>query len=287
MKLSIITINFNDSIGLGKTLDSVARQSISQGLELEHIIVDGGSKDASVEMICQYEQCALSSRVVKWVSEPDDGIYNAMNKGIRMASGDYIEILNAGDRFASDDVLARMTSFVQSLIHQGEAAEIVYGNMIRQRADGIMEGKSGEVAFSLRQYYSSTMNHDCCWIRRSLFDQYGLYDETLKIVSDWKWFMQVIALGHVKPVYVDIDMTIFDTTGVSERNMSLRNEERRRVVEELLPAAVLADYDAHAFDMEQMDNLRKHPWAYKAVWLMERILNRWDHKIFRKPKKNA
>ena len=293
MKLSIITINYNDATGLAKTLKSVADQHIPDGFELEHIIVDGGSTDGSVEVIRDYATIHHTLYTIRWVSEKDKGVYNAMNKGIRMATGDFIQILNAGDILASSDVLAKMFDFVKRYtVHRPEAATpyienagIFYGNMIRQRADGTIEGKSGQVPYSLLNYFTSTMNHDCCWMKRSLFEEYGLYDENLKIVSDWKWFLQAIGLGHVKPVYVDIDMTIFDTTGISERNLGLRNEERRKVLEDVLPPAVLADYDKHAFDMHQMDNLRKHPWAYKLVWTLERILNRLDNRNFKKPKK--
>ena len=293
MKISIITINYNDAQGLAKTLQSVSDQHIPDGFELEHIIVDGGSTDGSVEVIRDYATVHHTLYTIRWVSEKDKGVYNAMNKGIRMATGDYIQILNSGDILAAPDVLAKMSDFVKRYtVHRPEAvtpytenAGIFYGNMIRQRADGTIEGKSGQVPYSLLNYFTSTMNHDCCWIKRSLFEEYGLYDENLKIVSDWKWFLQAIGLGHVKPVYVDIDMTIFDTTGISERNLGLRNEERRKVLEDVLPPAVLADYDKHAFDMHQMDNLRKHPWAYKLVWILERVLNRLDNKNFKKPKK--
>lgn len=293
MKISIITINYNDAQGLAKTLQSVADQHIPDGFELEHIIVDGGSTDDSVEVISDYCLMLNGRYEVKWVSEKDKGVYNAMNKGIRMATGDFIQILNSGDILASSDVLAKMSDFVKRYtVHRPEAATpytenagIFYGNMIRQRADGTIEGKSRQVPYSLLNYFTSTMNHDCCWMKRSLFEEYGLYDENLKIVSDWKWFLQAIGLGHAKPVYVDIDMTIFDTTGISERNLELRNEERRKVLEDVLPPAVLADYDKHAFDMHQMDNLRKHPWAYKLVWILERVLNRLDNKNFKKPKK--
>ena len=298
MKISIITINYNDAQGLAKTLKSVASQVLSDkvlndGFSLEHIIVDGGSTDNSVEVIRDYEGVQCTVYGVWWVSEKDKGVYNAMNKGIRMATGDFIQILNSGDILAAPDVLSKMSDFVKRYtVRRPEAATpytenagIFYGNMIRQRADGSIEGKSGQVPYSLLNYFTSTMNHDCCWIKRSLFETYGLYDESLKIVSDWKWFLQAIGLGHVKPVYVDIDMTIFDTTGISERNLGLRNEERRKVLEEVLPPAVLADYDKHAFDMHQMDNLRKHPWAYKLVWTLERVLNRLDNRNFKKTKK--
>ena len=99
MRLSIITINWNNATGLEKTLQSVASQTFK---EFEYVIVDGASTDGSVEVIRKYESQFAH---LKWVSEPDTGIYNAMNKGIRMASGEYIQILNSADCLASEDVM--------------------------------------------------------------------------------------------------------------------------------------------------------------------------------------
>lgn len=299
MKLSIITINYNNAAGLCRTLDSVAAQWLDgsianrEPLEIEHIIIDGNSTDESVQIIRDYEQQLSSSSIsLTWVSETDKGIYNAMNKGILLASGDYIQILNSGDILASNHVLADCYLQMDKL----GFPEFLYGNMIKKDyTTGKIVGKSGEVPYSLLQYFVSTMNHDCCWIKRTLFIEetesenagecYGLYDENLNIVSDWKWFLQAVGLGRVKPVYMDVDMTIFDSSGISEQNLTLRYDERRKVLEEVLPPAVLADYDRYSFDMEQMDNLRKHPWAYKLVWILERVLNRVDNKNFKKPKK--
>ena len=338
IKLSIITINYNDADGLKKTLESVAAQTYPN---IEHIIVDGGSTDGSVEIIRKYadnqakgerlkvkgmDECKgketgkadtptstpytlhptpTESSSLKWISEKDTGIYNAMNKGIRMATGEYIQILNSGDILAADDVTERMMAALaaqcaeikgESLKIKGEEnseAEInaynlssinyklnipiFYGNMIKVNAQGKVVGKSGYTEYSLRQFYSSTLNHDCAYIRKDLFEKYGLYDEGLKIVSDWKWYLQAIGLGRVKPEYVDIDVTIFDDGGISETNLTLRNAERRKVLEEVLPPAVLWDYDTHAFEMEQMKRLRR--WhLYGLVYFMERVcfkLEKW------------
>jgi len=267
MFLSIITINYNNCSGLSETFKTVLSQSSPN---FEHIIVDGGSADGSEKDINNY--ASLSPYPVKWVSEPDSGIYNAMNKGIRMASGEYIQILNSGDRLAEDDVIERMLSEVDIIKeHENTKPEIVYGNMVRVDKDGKPKAKSGRVEYSLRQFYSSTLNHDCAFIRRDLFDKYGLYDEKLKIVSDWKWYLKAIGLGQVRPHYVDIDVTIFDTGGISETNLELRERERRQVLEELLPPAVLWDYDHHAFEMNQMDRLRRRH-MYWFVYLIERTL---------------
>lgn len=275
MKLSIVTINYNNADGLRKTLASVAAQTYR---DIEHIIIDGGSMDESVEVIKEYEASnSLNSNplILKWSSEPDKGIYHAMNKGIRKATGDYIQILNSGDILAAPDVTERMMNALYTLHHTpstDDAPSILYGNMIKKDyATGKVIGKSKEVEYSLRQYYSGTMNHDCCYIRRDLFETYGLYDENLKIVSDWKWFLQAIGLGKVRPIYVDIDVTIFDASGISETNLELRNKERRQVLTELLPPAIIADYDAHAFEIEQMNRLRKHH-LYGVVYFIERVL---------------
>lgn len=302
MKLSIITINYNNSEGLRKTLASVAAQTYPN---IEHIIIDGGSTDGSVDVIREYEEKptpnpSQKGREIKWVSEKDKGIYNAMNHGIEIALGrrvvntnhtsnithhtsqeslcDYVQILNSGDILAASDVTERMMAALDSLnaqrstLNENGSPAILYGNMIKKDfTTGKIIGKSREVEYSLRQYYSSTMNHDCCYFRRNLFDTYGLYDENLKIVSDWKWFLQAIGLGHVKPVYVDIDVTIFDVSGISETNLALRNQERRQVLKELLPPAILADYDAHAFEIEQMNRLRRRH-LYGLVYFIERVL---------------
>lgn len=302
MKLSIITINYNNAEGLRKTLASVAAQTYPN---IEHIIIDGGSTDGSVGVIREYEEKptpnpSLKGREIKWVSEKDKGIYNAMNHGIEIALGrrvvntnhtsyithntsqeslcDYVQILNSGDLLAAPDVTERMMAALDSLnaqrstLNENGSPAILYGNMLKKDyTTGKIIGKSREVEYSLRQYYSSTMNHDCCYFRRNLFDTYGLYDENLKIVSDWKWFLQAIGLGHVKPVYVDIDVTIFDVSGISETNLALRNQERRQVLKELLPPAILADYDAHAFEIEQMNRLRRRH-LYGLVYFIERVL---------------
>lgn len=267
MTLSIITINRNNYSGLEKTMQSVFSQTCK---DIEYVVIDGASTDGSADVIKR-----LGARFggrLKWLSEPDSGIYNAMNKGIKMATGDYIQILNSGDMLAAPDVIERMQTEVQRITEsEGKEPDIVYGNMTKVDPDGKIIGKSGETEYSLRQFYSSTLNHDCAYIRRELFDKYGYYDENLKIVSDWKWYLQAIGLGNVVPRYADIDVTIFDAGGISETNQTLRNFERRKVLEEVLPPAVLWDYDHHAFDIVQMNRLKKHH-LYFLVYLIERCL---------------
>lgn len=262
--LTIVSINRNNKNGLEKTIQSVLSQTIT---DFEYVIVDGASSDSSIEVIRSYAD-KFGSRL-KWISEPDKGIYDAMNKGNRMASGEYVQFLNSGDCLASKDVTEKMYNALEN----NGYPSILYGNMLKDMPYGILRDRcfAGQ-DISFLGFYKGTLNHSPAYIRKALFDKYGLYDESLKIVSDWKWFLQVIVLGGEKPVYTDLDVTLFDTSGISETNKELDGRERRRVLSELIPAAFLVDYEKWSFAIDQMKRLQRHSWAYKMVWFLERIL---------------
>lgn len=265
MILSIITINRNNAAGLEKTMQSVLSQARS---DYEYVVVDGASSDDSVAVIERLAP-AFGGRL-KWISEPDKGIYNAMNKGIRMATGEYIQILNSGDSLVSPEVVDKMYTALEKEAHPF----ILYGNMLKDFPDGHFHRDKGFAGrdITLLSMYIGTLNHSPAYIRRSLFDKYGPYDESLKISSDWKWYLQAIVFGNEKPVYADIDVTLFDMTGISETNAGLTKSERTQVLKELVPSNVLADYDAWVPSIRQMRRIKRHPWAYKIVWFLERVL---------------
>ena len=295
MRLSIVTINYNNAEGLRKTLASVASQTYR---DIEHIIIDAASTDGSVDIIKEYASLASLHHSIIWSSEPDHGIYDGMNKGIEIALAkravdekhtsyiihntskeslcDYIQILNSGDILAADDVTERMFAALDkhqtSNIKHQTSVEILYGNMIKQWPNGKrLHDKGGSGHLSMLSFYFGTLNHDSAYIRRDLFERFGLYDENLKIVSDWKWYLQAIPLGGVTPVCVDIDVTVFDMTGVSESNTAYWKVERRPILEELVPPMILADYDKYGEDMRMVDRLRRHH-MYGLVRFMERVL---------------
>lgn len=274
MKLSIITINRNNAVGLEKTMRSVATQTFK---ELEYIVIDGASTDGSVEVIKSLES---EFAHLKWVSEPDAGIYNAMNKGLRMASGDYIQILNSADCLAAPEVTERM---LEELEKQGYPS-ILYGNMVKCFPDGrkMVDKCFAGQEITMLGMYTGTLNHDPAYIRRDLFEKYGYYDESLKIVSDWKWYLQALILGDEKPQYVDLDVTLFDMTGISETNKELDKKEREMVLEQLFPKAIIADYERFAFPVSQIKRLQRHPWAYKLMWFVERCLFKMEKRKNRK-----
>lgn len=265
MILTIITINRNNFAGLEKTMRSVAAQI---GGDFEYVVIDGASKDGSVEVIRSFES-SLGERL-KWISEPDKGIYNAMNKGIGMATGDYLQFLNSGDSLVSNDITLRMTEALKSKGYPS----ILYGNMLKDMPGGkaVRDRCFAGKDISFLGFYTGSLNHSSAYIRRSLFNRYGMYDEGLKIVSDWKWFLQAIILGGEKPVYVDMDVTLFDMNGISEKSKALAKSERRQVLNELIPPTFLADYDHWALSIVRMKRLKRHPWANRIVTFLERGL---------------
>ena len=283
MKLNIITINYNNASGLNKTMESVFAQTSK---EFEYIVIDGGSDDGSVEIIQQFttepnskeRRNNLSNLSFHYISEPDSGIYNAMNKGIQMAKGEYVQFLNSGDILAAADVTERMLTYLFPFF-QGEGlwvrfgADILYGNMLKPLPRRILRdrGFAGRVPTML-DFYTGTLNHSSAYIRRSLFDRFGTYDETLKIVSDWKWYLKVIALNNVVPVYRNIDVSIFDMNGISSVNSKLEKAERGKVLEELLPLSVLHDYEQYAFPIEQLKRINRYWFTRTCFMLVERIL---------------
>lgn len=268
MKLSIVTINYNNAAGLRNTLDSVTAQTYS---DIEHVIVDAASTDGSVDIIKEYAEKA--EYPVLWSSKKDNGIYNGMNIGIMRATGDYIQILNSGDLLASDDVIER----IMGVLKENNYPELLYGNAVDVDNGKRLSSHGPGIEYSLLSLYLATYPHDSTYFKQELFspERYGLYDESLKIVSDWKWYLQAVGLGKVKPIYVDIDVALFDVHGISSTNKELDAQERRKVLKELLPSAILADYDKYSFPIQQYNRLKKyHLWG--IVYLFERVLFKFE-----------
>ena len=286
MKLSIVTINYNNAEGVERTLNSVLNQSYEK---IEHIIVDGGSSDGSVDVIKRYVQKVESGKwkveSVIWSSEKDKGIYDGMNKGVKKATGDFVWILNSGDCAAAPDVVERMMGIL-SEAESGKwkvesGIDILLGNIIhvypgRKVVGGKRKVERGkpqlrEIGSSMLTFYSGTIPHDAAFVRRELFEKFGYFDEKMKICADWKLYLDMIALGGVQPWYVNIDVVLFDMSGVSNTNNKLRLAERREYLEQVLPAAVLKDYDAYARPIGQYERLRKHH-IWSLVTFIERVL---------------
>ena len=228
MKLSVITINLNNAVGLQKTINSVICQSFT---DFEYIIIDGGSNDNSREIISQF-----SEKINNWVSETDSGIYNAMNKGIIQATGEYCFFLNSGDYLVDANVL-------ESVYKDDPSEEILFGNLYVTKGGKTIGKIYGKQALTFSDIYSNTVKHQAAFIRRSLFEKFGLYNENRNIIADWEFFLKTLGLGNVSYRYFDLFISYFDNDGISNRSKSVTNSEVKLVIQENIPLMMQKDYE--------------------------------------------
>lgn len=256
-RLSVITINYNNSEGLKATFDSVSSQSCR---EFEHIIVDGGSTDGSVDVIGDYVMKVgeLGSHL-KWVSERDNGIYDAMNKGVAMASGDYLYFLNSGDVLASPTVMQEMIALL-------DGSDCVIGK-VNLTIRGQVVGKTNllsEKDMSLYNMYLRGINHQSALIKRELQLQTP-YDTSIKMGADWKFFIQSIVLGGASTKFVDAIFANFDLSGLSSDTKAIKRE-REAILATIVPERIARDYltiAPHYYEVIRVKWLLAHPFWYK------------------------
>lgn len=226
MRLSIITINYNNCSGLQKTIESVISQTFR---DYEWIVIDGGSSDGSRELIKQNANCFSY-----WVSEPDHGIYNAMNKGIMASRGEYLQFLNSGDWLYNETALERCFS-------HSFTSDIVYGDFFFVYIDGKMRKSHFPSQLTLRYFYRRSLGHNASFIKRDLLLE-DLYDERFRIVSDWAFFLKQ-ALKNRSFEYIDEIVSCFDMGGISSSNLKLVDQEREIVLKELIPDMLVLDFN--------------------------------------------
>ena len=214
-KISVITICYNDVVGLKKTSDSVLQQTFS---DFEYIIIDGGSTDGSQDLVKE-----LASRCAFACSERDGGIYNAQNKGWQKAQGEYCLFLNAGDYFANDIVL-------EAFAEQHMQADIVYGDLLVDNGKDSFYRLGQPYPFTFDDLIYSTVFHPAAFIKRVLLEERGGYDESFKIVADYDFFVEMMLVKKCTTAYHPIPVAIFNTEGVGSdpANKKIHNEERRR-----------------------------------------------------------
>ena len=213
MELSIITINLNNRDGLSRTMDSVRAQTWKG---FEWILIDGGSTDGSRELIQENPD-----GIAFWCSEPDEGIYAAMNKGRARATGEHVLFLNSGDSLYDPTVLEHVHA-------AGLQDDIVAGQMVRLDNGLLFRHYDPDI---LVQLYTDTIGHQATFIRRNLLEKFP-YDERLRIVSDWKFWLEAIVLGQCSFTYLDIIVSKQDMTGISlaAANAPLLRAERKQVL---------------------------------------------------------
>ena len=208
MKLSIITATYNSERTLRDTMESILNQTFQ---DLEYIIVDGASKDATLDIIREYEPRFQGK--MRYVSEPDKGIYDAMNKGFAMATGDVIGILNSDDFFTSDDVLQAVVDGFA-----GEYVDAVYADIHYVNTDDLTK--------CVRYYSSSVFRpwmmrfgmipaHPSFYCRKAVYDQYGSFDTTYRIAADFEILLRLIFIHRIRTRYVKKDFVTMRLGGAS------------------------------------------------------------------------
>lgn len=256
MKLSIITITYKDLEGLKKTWNSIKHQTWN---DWEWIVIDGGS-GREVEDFLRTNDDAIAY----WCSEPDKGIYNAMNKGIAHAEGERLLFMNSADILASDDILEKVYSVPMQ-------ADIVYGDTIYDHVKKqVYEPYPDEL--TMDHFMIHSLCHQSSFIRRELLVDKG-YDESLRIVSDWKRFLEFFVQG-CSFQHIPIAVSVYDTSGISTNNIKMCNEERERVLKELFSERILLSLKNSA---SIPPRLRKYIQQMDERWIYKRIIRSSAH----------
>ena len=249
--ISIITINYNDKVGLERTLKSITNQTYQ---DFEYLVIDGNSKDGSKDIIEKYQD-----KIDYWISEPDKGIYNAMNKGIKKANGKYLLFINSGDELYNSDVLNEY----HKLIH---TEDFVYFdiNIIGEQNSFIKKYPSN-ITFSY--LYQDTLPHPATFIKKYLFEKVGLYDERLKIVSDWKFFILALAKHNVSYRYNEATLSTFYLDGISSNSENFNKlfKERDTVIDEHFPLLKedMVELTMLRTNIDEFKNSKKTKWLMK------------------------
>lgn len=220
--ISVITINYNNKNGLEETIKSVISQTYPK---LEYIIIDGGSSDESVDIIKKY-----TDKISYWVSEPDKGIYNAMNKGIAQAHGEYCIFMNSGDCFYDKDVLKKVFSEFQQ-------SDIITG--ITQLNTNPIQFWYPPKKISFKWFHIASLSHQASFIKTNLLTE-NPYDENFKIVSDWFFFIQTLIIKSCTYKPIQTIICIFDMGGIS--NTKSFEKERQVAFQQMFPTRILIDY---------------------------------------------
>lgn len=213
MKVSIVTVAYNSAETLADAMDSVLRQSYRN---IEHIIIDGLSTDGTVDVIKSYEE-RYEGRL-RWISEKDKGIYDAMNKGVRMATGDVVGVLNSDDFLSSDTVVEQMVSQFD------DETDAIYGDVHFVHPDNLQKTVryySGSIFRPWLLRFGFLPPHPSLYVRRNLFDRFGCYDDSYQISADYEFIMR-LCLNHARLRYLHLDFVTMRIGGASTRNWKAR-----------------------------------------------------------------
>ena len=217
MKVSIITVCKNAENAIERTMLSVVTQTCFSE-NIEYLIVDGASTDKTTEIIQQY----ANKYPIKWISEPDSGIYNAMNKGIKLATGDYLLFLNAGDYLIHYNVIKSLMNLFES-----NEFDVIYGNTLSINPISELYWIKAIANPDIFFFAEDSLPHQAIFYKRNLFDKFGLYDENFTILADNVFNKKIICDGRVSIKHINQIISVFLGDGISSTNTKLHQQERK------------------------------------------------------------
>jgi glycosyltransferase involved in cell wall biosynthesis len=218
MKISIITVTYNSAATVKDTLESVKKQDYNN---IEHILIDGASNDETVNIIKTYSH-------VKWISENDKGLYDAINKGIKMATGDVIGILNSDDFFPDSKILSTIVNAFKN-----NNIDAVFGDIAFVRPSNLNKiiRLYSSRRFSPKKFaYGYMPAHPSFYVKKSCYDQYGLYLLNYKIAADYELLMRFIYKNNISYKYIDRILVYMRTGGVSNKNWLSRYTLNKEII---------------------------------------------------------
>ncbi len=209
--VSIITVVFNEKKSLKKTINSVISQTYKN---IEYIVIDGGSTDGTIDVLRHHE-----NQIDTWISEPDDGVYDAMNKGLKLASGQWVNFLNAEDTFFSNDTLSDIFSNINN-----SKFKLIYGDWINVNDKSLNNHiKSLPYLNSEHLKYRFQMNHQSLFVKNQNLPDYDL---TYKIKADYQWVIDIVeSLNDEEVLYLSKPLVKYDIEGLSATALLLNLKE--------------------------------------------------------------
>ncbi len=252
--ISIITINFNNASGLQKTIDSVIKQT---NCDYEFLIIDGGSTDDSLNIIENNKK-----HITYWKSEKDSGIYDAQNKGIKNAKGEYLLFLNSGDTLYDALVLEKVKPYLNKY-------DIIYGDLLIEETDRSYI-KEHNQPLTFGYFTGDTLPHQASFIKKTSFSLVGLYDETLKITADWKFFLDAICKYNLTYLHINLVVSKYDFSGISSKseNWKIILEEREQILQ-LHYSKFYTEYS----ELTRIKNLYHHSRFIKSLVKLKSIFS--------------
>ncbi len=221
LKISVITATWNSGATIEDTLKSVLQQTYGN---IEHVIVDGGSRDETLDIVKRYaEEYRKRGLVLKWLSEPDNGIYDAMNKGIRLASGDVVGLLNSDDFFTVPTVLQRVAEVFRKDERNNDVVDAVYGDVHYVKPENLRKcvryySSKGFLRSRMRMGFMPA--HPSFYCRREIYNRYGLFDTQFKIAADFELLLRLIYIHRIKTRYLEMDFVTMRTGGASSSGLA-------------------------------------------------------------------